>query len=266
METPDAEKIYLFGKCDSICLNKSCDWLQKVKMAASKMLYSKNLSWDIQIFTTWIETYLLVIFLEQHDPVMFWILTSNIFLNVIQISVLTDGYVLKRSTSWEHTLFVGILFTLTELDTGGGGVSGLWAISSSGARSGFSAKMLSRSICSGKSKGLRVIHILNSYTAALQLLPNKTHSKLYQCICIFISSALTVWLLSIRRGSDIKLLWNKSLPNPADQHYTSVHLREENVSRDEDKKKNCFKSSRWILTVTFTIQDIYFRRHLYVLQ
>lgn len=39
-----------------------------------------------------------------------------------------------------------ILFTLAE-DVGGGGVSGLGSISSSGTRSGLSEKMLSRSIC-----------------------------------------------------------------------------------------------------------------------
>lgn len=41
--------------------------------------------------------------------------------------------------------FFTILFTLVE-DAGGGGVSGLGSISSSGTRSGLSEKMLSRSI------------------------------------------------------------------------------------------------------------------------
>lgn len=43
---------------------------------------------------------------------------------------------------------LGILLTFIEVGVGGGGVTGLREISSSGATSGFSENILSRSICS----------------------------------------------------------------------------------------------------------------------
>lgn len=57
-----------------------------------------------------------------------------------------------------RTLFCGILLTLMALDAGGGGVSGLCAISSSGARSVFSANMLSKSICSHRHREFDSVH------------------------------------------------------------------------------------------------------------
>lgn len=47
-------------------------------------------------------------------------------------------------------LAFAILLTFTHVGVGGGGVSGLGAISSSGATSGLSANILSKSICSHK--------------------------------------------------------------------------------------------------------------------
>lgn len=44
-------------------------------------------------------------------------------------------------------LTFAILLTFTHVGVGGGGVSGLGAISSSGATSGLSANILSKSIC-----------------------------------------------------------------------------------------------------------------------
>ena len=60
-------------------------------------------------------------------------------------------------------LTLAILLTFMEQGVGGGGVSGLGAISSSGPKSGFSANMLSRSICGqGRGWGLYFITLTKS--------------------------------------------------------------------------------------------------------
>lgn len=69
----------------------------------------------------------------------------NIEKNIKQIHLISHPFI--RDVAG---LTFAILLTFTHAGVGGGGVSGLGAISSSGATSGLSANMLSKSICEEK--------------------------------------------------------------------------------------------------------------------
>ncbi len=63
---------------------------------------------------------------------------------------------------------LGILLTFTELGVGGGGVTGLKEISSSGLTSGFSENMHSKSICYEKINKLWTLQEIWSFIQIMQ--------------------------------------------------------------------------------------------------
>lgn len=138
-----------------------------------------------------------------------------------------------------HTFAILLIFT--HVGVGGGGVSGLGEISSSGATSGLSANILSKSICFERNKEA------NKWAFVLWV----KLSKKLQCIIIFLDYQTNKIIISIPSLSPQTLTMDVRLHNGASPLFLScLHFLSTPLWRS-----HCHHSVRWPLPGEFVLWE-----------